>query len=302
MSVQVVDKSQVNRRKNRRIFEQVNLFYRQISHNSIEGLAELGARAESTVDQQMSDSVDNGSFLPDSQIQENDSLHVNLSASGISFTCRDAMQPGDVLFIRVLLLNCLTMISSCCRVVYCRPSNPYEKNRYPYTIGAQFMNLQKDDQAFLSRYVQSKRNRQWCVAIVFSLLLLTMLYVPDLVFGLFLDLFDTLLHQLLGFIHLAYEVFEYSLDLAVETLFHTTLYQTQLIGFYVQIVIGLALGYFLITRVPKLINRWFNLLLAFIFRKKSSVQYFWKCQSFLYKAGMICVGLLLFLTYFLFFI
>lgn len=69
-------------------------------------------------------------------------------------------------------------------------------------------------------------NYRW----LFAFLLAVSLILPDIMFE--------------G-IHLIFEAVEYSLDLLIEHLFHTDLHTTQLIVFYLLLIIALILGYLL---------------------------------------------------------
>lgn len=76
---------------------------------------------------------------------------------------------------------------------------------------------------------------------VYLLIGASALAMPDVVFGLLLEL----AHLLVEALHLLFELFEAALDHLVEHLFHTDTRQTQIIVFYLMVGMGLVASYFL---------------------------------------------------------
>lgn len=93
------------------------------------------------------------------RIDESETRHVNLSASGIGFNCEEAFKPGDYLEIKMLLLSSVAVIVTYGRVVHCR-HNPDNESRQPYTIGVEFIDMQDDDKEILVQYVVKKQIQQ----------------------------------------------------------------------------------------------------------------------------------------------
>ncbi len=54
----------------------------------------------------------------------------------------------------------MTAVMTCCKVVYCKPSNPYEIDQYPHLVGARFVNLAATDRALLDNIVSKRRKYQ----------------------------------------------------------------------------------------------------------------------------------------------
>ncbi|WP_157204105.1 PilZ domain-containing protein [Methylomonas methanica] len=119
-----VNGEKLNRRVAFRIYEQANLFYRKIDRDRHMQAPENFDALLSNSD--LSDAAAPDA-LPDSQSRENDTLNVNISASGIAFTSKDSLQAGDYLMLRILLLSSMTAIMTCCKVVYCQTQQPLRK-------------------------------------------------------------------------------------------------------------------------------------------------------------------------------
>ena len=293
----------LNRRRAFRIYEQVDLFFHK--------LESADERQQSIDVSNISDHVsqslaftnsESEQSLPDSHSQENDSLDVNISSSGISFTCKEKLVAGDHLIIRLFLLSSMTVIMTCCKVVYIKPSNPFEKNHYPYQVGAQFVNLKPEDQALLHRHINKKKHLRLLVNGLLASFFITLFMMPDLAFELFLGLCSFMIDEVVEILNLSYEMFEFSLDHLIENIFHTDMKATQTIGFYTQIIVGLALSYPLIRLIYSTTKNVIFASRLFYGRKKSSFFYYWGEQTLLYKIGLISIGIMAITCYLLFFI
>lgn len=279
-----------NRRAAFRIYEQSNLFYRKLDRSQA-GSAELDF--DDILESFIHPHAETASLeasLPPSQSQENATLNVNISASGIAFTCQQQLEAGDYLMLRILLLSNMTVVMACCQVVYCKPSNPYEPDRYPYSIGARFVNMRPADTELLHEYIAKKRKQQWIVNGSLAALIAAVLVAPDqalaLLSGLIHHLFEIVLHLL----HLGFEYLEMGLDHVIEHLFHTGLHETQIIVFYVLVILGLIALYLIGRKVPATCKRWSNRWLLFWTRKYSSALYFWSQQSLTDKIKIVGIA------------
>ncbi len=240
--------------------------------------------------------------LPTTTSQENDSLNVNISSSGISFTCQEQFQPGDYLRLRVLLLSRMTSVLLCSRVVYCRPSNPYETHQYPYCIGAEFVNLKPADQALLNDYIAQQRKRSWIVKTLMVFLIATLLLIPDVIFDLVSGLFDFLSDQIIELLLFLNDLVEFSVDQFVEHTLHTNRHETQLISFYLLLAIQLVVAYALFRSLPSKCLVLYQKTRSYVYRKKMSYLYFWTHQTLFYKLGVTSVFLMCVTLYVMFFI
>jgi hypothetical protein len=283
----VISDKKINRRVAFRIYERVNLFYHKI--NPAEVLAPIDDYRDMLTTHIKPDSL-GIDRLPISQSQENDALNVNISSTGMAFTCKEELQVGEYLMVRILLLSSMTVVMTCCQVVYRKPSNPYETDRYPYLIGTQFVNLTAEDTEILNKHVVRHKKQQ---AISYSLLLslvLTVLAAPHMVFSFLLGLFHHLLVIILHILHLGFEFVEYNLDHFIEHTFHTELHTTQVIAFYTLLTLGIGILYLLWRVVPPAIQRLYKNQIAFWIRKKASVLYYWHGQTFADKIKIVGIS------------
>jgi len=280
-----------NRRVALRVYEQANLFYQKIALSQLNETQPgfdniLNGFAQS---QTSSHTNDEPSF-PYSQSQENDTLHVNISASGIAFTCQEELKTGDYLMLRILLLSSMTTVMTYCKVVYCKPSNPYESNRYPYSIGAQFVNLTAEDSELLSQHVGKIKKQQFVANGSIAAFALAFLAAPDQVLSLLMSAGHHVLEITLHMLHLVFEFLEIGLDHLIEHQFHTELHETQVIVFYVLMTCGLIALYFVGRLALSALVRWSKGLLLYWSRKKLSCLYYWGQQSLLDKIKIVGIG------------
>jgi hypothetical protein len=279
-----------NRRIAFRVYEQVNLFYQKIELSE-PNETNSGKNINISFDQPwtVSDFTVESSF-PHSQSQENDTLNANISSSGIAFTCLEELKAGDFLMLRILLLSSMTVVMTCCKVVYCKPSNPYESDRHPNTIGAQFINMKAEDCEVLNRHVSRRKRKQLAVNVALLAFILAILAAPGEAFGLFVELSHHLFEVVLHILHLAFEFLEMGLDHYIEHHFHTGTHETQVIVFYILVILGITPMYFIIRMVINAVVRLKQRLLLYIARKKSSFLYAWGQQTLLDKIKIIGIG------------
>lgn len=299
------NKTQLNRRLAFRIYQRANLFYRHIDRSQgIQHPQNIGSEPLITHSSQRQAEneriTDESSFeasLPASESLENDTLNVNISASGISFTSREKLQAGDYLQTRILLLSNMTKITTCCKVVFCKPSNPYENDRYPYLIGARFVNLAADDQDLLNSYLKKCRKQQFVLNGLVLLAVIAFLAMPEQFLDFTLTLGHYLLEAALHLLHVLFEYIESTLDHIVEHLFHTGLHQTQIIVFYLLLAFASAGLYWLWRIVPPVCLRFCQTLRGYFRRKKASLLYFWGEQTLQVKIGILLLGTVLTVCY-----
>ncbi len=291
-----------NRRRAFRIYEPVDLFYQKVNKQGENGTHfDL---PESLPDTKNTDDVKSiaDQPLPTSKVHENDALNINISNSGASFTCKEKLKPGDSLILRILLLSNMTVVTVSCKVIYCKNSNPFEKDRYPYLIGVCFVNISPEDTELLNKYINKKRRQQFAFNSLLATLLITAFVFPEIIFDFFIGLFNLLIEYFTEAIHLLFELIEYNLDHLIEFLFHTNVHNTQVIVFYIILVLGL-LGLYALTRVAAsfCIKQWHNYRI-FMHRKKSSFLYCWRGKPLIHKIGIISAVIIASACYVMFFI
>ncbi|MCK9606529.1 MAG: PilZ domain-containing protein [Methylomonas sp.] len=293
-----LNNQKTNRRLDFRIYEQVNLFYHKIDQHQLNtAKPDFDALfTDYSVNQTLEpiakevEKLAIAQSLPGSQSQENDTLNVNLSSSGIAFTGKDQLKAGDYLMIRLFLLSSMTVVMTCCKVVYCKPSNPHETDRYPYLVGAQFVNLTAEDRALLNSIVAKRKKYQLVGYGLLASFLTVLLLMPEDIFGLVIELIDRFSDAILDLWFLASDYLGLGLKRSIPYLFHTTPRLTDIVGFYVQQGIEF-IAMLLVVRFSWLaIKRFSQKSAKFLLRKKASMLYYWGEKSWLDKLKVISLS------------
>lgn len=285
------------RRRAFRVYEQVDLVYHKLGFNRDQlSNTDFNNILNNKI---KSFNRDNVSFftetivesqLPSSSSQQNETLNINISSSGVSFTSKEELVAGEYIMMRVLLLSSMIAITTCCKVVYSKVSNPYENNQYPFTVGVRFVKLKFSDKDLLDQHIRKKRRRIWTVNALMLGFLFIVIQVPDLFFELCADLFSFVIDELIEVLHLLYELIEFGLDIIVENVFHTEIQTTQTLVFYLQNLLLIGLSVPLIRVIILFCKNQFKQWQLFLYRKKSSIVYFWGEQTVLYKAVISCLS------------
>lgn len=93
------------------------------------------------------------------EITENQTRNANISASGIGFDCHEALQVGQFLELKILLVHSTAVIITNARVVHCiKNSNP--DSNYPYFVGVDYVSMKEPDRDLLSKHVAKKQLQQ----------------------------------------------------------------------------------------------------------------------------------------------
>lgn len=299
-----------NRRGYFRIYDEVNLSYKKIDEKPVDEPpfffdTILNDRSFSTDNESVSqDSASSlprlEKDLPELEFKEHESHNVNISASGMAFKCNDALNEGDLLVIKILLASSMAVIVTYSQVVYCKDlqsdGSPND-SPHPYFVGTHFIDIKHEDQALLIKHVDKKRALQnWINGIIMATLI-TVIAVPDVVFGLLFELLHFLIERIFESIHIGFEFIELSLDHLVEHLFHTDLHQTQVIVFYIMLFFGLYGLYLLWRALPPFCRRLKqNLFIAYEF-KKASWLFFWREQSLVDKIKVVVIAVVAIASY-----
>jgi hypothetical protein len=290
-------KKNINRRRAFRIYDQMQIFYSKIDQKNVTEphppfdtfLNKFSMPGEIGPSGQTRKKALPDAMPPGPELKEHDTLNVNISASGIAFSCEDRFNEGDYLLIRLVLAG-MEVIITYCRVVYCKNSNPYE-NTYPYWVGAHFINVQEKDREVLVKHVDKKKKQQFIVNGLIGVLVMTVLAFPGEVFRLFLSMLHHLFAAFLHLSHLGFESVEFGIDLLAEHLFHTPLHQTQVITFYILLFLGLLAIYLLWRVLPPFCQRCKSNQIAYWSRKKASLLYYWGEQSSFNKIKIVLIGI-----------
>jgi hypothetical protein len=287
-----MDKGDMTKNKNRRvsfrIYDEVNLFYKKIDeklvtepHPVFDNISNTSLSSNTAMDSQL---------LPDLQFKENETHHVNISASGMAFNCEESLKEGDYLVIKILLASSMAVIVTYGQVVFCT-INKISDSQDPYFVGAHFINMEDEYQDLLSKHVAKKRVQQRWVNGFILAAVITVIAAPAMVFSLAVGLLHFLLEVSLHVMHLAFEFLESNLDHLVEHVFETDVHQTQIIVFYIIVPFVLYGLYRLLRAVPSFCRRLKKNQIAFWSRKKAGLLFYWHEQSLLNKIKLIVIGI-----------
>jgi len=274
-----------NRRGSFRIHDEVNLFYKKIDEQST-------TEAQSTfitTGQEAQDAALTNGLAADVQFNKHETRDINISASGLAFNCDDALKEGDCLMVKILLASGKAPIVAPCQVVYCR-SNQAGDSECPYFVGAHFIDMKDEDQEVLIEHVEKKRLQgRWINGFILAAVI-TVIALPDVVFGLLLTLFHFLLELFLHVLHLAFEFIESNLDHLVEHIFETDLHQTQIIVFYILLPFVCYGLYRLLWAVPPFCRWCKKKQIAYWSRKKAYLLFYWRELSPLNKLKLVLIS------------
>jgi hypothetical protein len=158
-------------------------------------------------------------------------------------------------------------------------------------VGAHFINLKDEDRELLSKHVAKKKAQQIVVKGFILTTVITVIAMPDVVFGLLFELFHFLFEHFLEFLHLAFEFVELNLDKLVEHFFDTGLHETQVIVFYI-IASFVVYGFYRLFRaLPLFCQRCKKNQIVYWSRKKASWLFYWREQSLFNKIKLVVIAI-----------
>ena len=132
----------------------------------------------------------------------------------------------------------------------------------------------------------TNRKLFYSVALVGIAIILT---IPDIVFGLMLDLMHSVFELFLEFFHVLFEGIESVLDHLVEDIFHTEVHDTQLIVFYTLILMALGLIYSSLKLLAPFYRRFKNNIRASCLSEKEFITRYWFNLSLVNKIKLIAI-------------
>ncbi len=115
------------------------------------------------------------------------------------------------------------------------------------------------------------------------------LTIPDVIFGLLLDLFHTVFELFLELLHILFEALESALDHLIEHLFHTELHVTQLIVFYMLMLMALGIAYGLLRLMTPFYRRCKNNVFTFYVKEKGFISEYWLNLSLFNKIQVLTI-------------
>jgi hypothetical protein len=113
--------------------------------------------------------------------------------------------------------------------------------------------------------------------------------IPDVIFGLLLELFHTVFELFLELLHILFEAIESALDHLIEHLFHTELHVTQLIVFYILLLMAIGISYGLWRLMSPFCHRCKNNAFTFCLKQKVLMSQYWFNLSLFNKIQVITI-------------
>lgn len=101
------------------------------------------------------------------------------------------------------------------------------------------------------------------------------------------DLAISLLHLIFEVIHLAFEWFELGIEHTVEHLFHTTRHGSQVVTYYILLLIACLLMYWLWRVLPRIYKRFIQFAQRSWERRKAQCKDYWLSLTLLYKVRLL---------------
>lgn len=111
----------------------------------------------------------------------------------------------------------------------------------------------------------------------------TSIILYDIVF----DLLFNILHLLFEALHFVFEGFELTLEHTIQHLFHTTRHESQIITFYILLIIACGLLYWLWKALPRLYKRCVLFLMQSWLRRKTECEAYWLSLTLRRKLGLL---------------
>jgi len=102
-----------------------------------------------------------------------------------------------------------------------------------------------------------------------------------------IDLFMNVLHLCLELMHFLYEWFELGIEHSVEHIFHTSRHGSQIITFYILLVIAGLLLYGLWRVMPRLCRKCVQFFVLTLERRKTECHYYWLSLPLINKVKLL---------------
>jgi hypothetical protein len=117
--------------------------------------------------------------------------------------------------------------------------------------------------------------------------------IPDVILDISLSIFHSLFDFSLELVHILFEAIESALDHLIEHFFHTELRQTQIIVFYILILIGIILFYGLLKLWIPFYRHCKLRLKEFLSQEKTFISLYWLNSTLTDKIKMVAVILVI---------
>lgn len=98
-------------------------------------------------------------LLQEADFSAENTREVNISASGLAFASKEALNAGDFLEIKMLLPSSMAIVVTYGKVVY-RKMSYSENSDYPYVVGLDYINMKEQDRELLIKHVVKRQMQQ----------------------------------------------------------------------------------------------------------------------------------------------
>ncbi len=98
-------------------------------------------------------------MLQEADFSAENTREVNISASGLAFASKEALNAGDFLEIKMLLPSSMAIVVTYGKVVY-RKMSYSENSDYPYVVGLDYINMKEQDRELLIKHVVKRQMQQ----------------------------------------------------------------------------------------------------------------------------------------------
>ncbi len=98
-------------------------------------------------------------LLQETEFSVENTREVNISATGLAFACKEALNAGDFLEVKMLLPSCMAIVVTYGKVVYSKMSHS-DDSAYPYVVGLDYVNMKEQDRELLIKHVVKRQMQQ----------------------------------------------------------------------------------------------------------------------------------------------
>lgn len=121
----------------------------------------------------------------------------------------------------------------------------------------------------------------------FDLIIVAFLALSIAMYDMTIDFFLDMLHLIFEMLHMAFEWIELGIEHTVEHIFHTSRHGSQIITFYILLLIGGLLAYWLSRVMPRLHQQFKQFALQAWLRRKTECQVYWLSMTFTNKLRLV---------------
>lgn len=120
-----------------------------------------------------------------------------------------------------------------------------------------------------------------------DLIIVSLLVLCVVMYDVTIDFFLNILHLLFEVLHMAFEWFELGIEHGVEHLFHTTRHGSQIVTFYILLLIAGLVTYGLWRVMPRLYRRFVEFMQQSWLRRKTELEVYWLSLTLANKVKLL---------------